>query len=282
MGAIPGAVPGNVEAPLEALEIDLLLEAVRRHFGFDLRGYEQTGLRRKLHALMRERGCATVSALQAQVLHQSQAGAALLRAVGATPAQLFDDPLEARQLRAVLAGLNGWPLPKVWLADCAGAEQAWTLAILLWEEGLHARTEIFATVGNDQLLADAAQAGVALDRLGQCEQRYLRSGGGAQFSAYFEISDGRAMLLPELRRRITWAQYNLVTDASFNEFQLIVCRRALSEFGPLLRQRVLQLFHDSLARFGMLAIDRVLEDGSALALHYRCIQSQPPWYKRIS
>ena len=68
------------------------------------------------------------------------------------------------------------------------------------------------------------------------------------------IQDSWSIRNTALQNRITWAQYNMVTDASFNEFQMIVCQRALPDFGPLLRQRVLRLFHDSLSLFGVLGL----------------------------
>ncbi|MDC8756402.1 CheR family methyltransferase [Janthinobacterium fluminis] len=280
MAALRGAAP----APdVEELEIALLLEALLQRYGYDFRAFERAAVRRKLRGALRQRGLASISALQEQVLHQPQAGAALLRALGVAPAAPFDDPAEARQLRAVLgACLPASAAPKVWLAECAGAGQAWTLAILLQEERLQARTEIFATVASEQALAEAADAGFPAARLDEYAAHYRRSGGSARFADYFELGGGRAVLRPALRSRITWAQYNLVTDASCNEFQLIVCRRALPDYGPLLRRRVLQLFHDSLARFGVLGIDAPLRADDALAHCYQALDAQQPWYKRIA
>jgi chemotaxis protein methyltransferase CheR len=95
------------------------------------------------------------------------------------------------------------------------------------------------------------------------------------------VHDGRARLHARLRAHITWAGYNLVTDASFNEFQAIVCRRALAQFGPLLRQRVLRLFHDSLARFGVLGIERELAPRDAHAHAYQRLEGDGFWYRRV-
>ena len=136
-------------------------------------------------------------------------------------------------------------------------------------------------MASDELLAEALDATIAPDQLAQCQAAYARSGGQGDLSAYFVASGKRLVLAPALRSHITWAQYNLVTDASFNEFNLIVCRRALPDFGPLLRQRVLNLFHGSLAPFGVLGLDRAIDAGDALAAHYAAMP-QPGWYRRIA
>ncbi len=267
---------------VEDLEIDLLLEALLQRHGYDFRGYDRHQLRRKLLAVMGERALDTVSALQASVLHEPGAASHLLRALAVAPATLFDNPECAGQARIALGtSLRPVAVPKVWLAECAGVGEAWSLAILLAEEGLLARTEIFATLASDELLAEVREASIDAADLSALQDNYARSGGSGQLSDYFEVHDCRARLLPRLRARITWAQYNLVTDASFNEFQAIVCRRAMADFGPVLRQRVLRLFHDSLARFGVLGIDRELAAGDAHAAAYLPIFGNLAWYKRV-
>ena len=267
----------------EELEIELLLEALFQRFGYDFRSYDRPTLRRKLHDVMQARGLNTVSSLQDRVLHDPGVGAALLRALSVQPAALFDDPEQARQLRIVLAScLRASAVPKVWLAECAGPEEAWSLAILLAEEQLHLRTEIYATVANEEMLAAATLASFPSERMAEYQESYFKSGGTARLTDYFDVRDGRASLQASLRNRITWAQYNLVTDASFNEFQVIICQRALPDFGPMLRQRVLRLFHDSLSLFGVLGIDRAIADGDPLAASYQAVFPHQPWYKRIA
>jgi len=264
----------------EDLELELLLEALFQRFGVDFRGYARPPLRRKLLEHMQGHGLATLSGLQERVLHEQGAAAQLLRALAVAPAGLFDNPEHARQLRIALACLRTCPLPKVWLAECAGVGEAWSLAILLAEEQLHARTEMYATLANEELLAEVRDATLPAERLPEYQENYEKSGGTGRLAAYFDVSDGRATLVPHLKNRITWAQYSLVTDASFNEFQAIICSRALPDFGPVLRQRVLRLFHDSLARFGVLGIDRELAPSDACSASFQPIFPDQPWYKR--
>lgn len=267
---------------VEELEIELLLEALSQRHGYDFRDYERAPVRRKLLGVMAERGLKTVSALQERVLHEPGAASAVLRALAPARSGLFTDPAWAREAREVLGkSLRPAAVPKVWLAECAGIGEAWTLAILLHEEGLLARTEIFATMANDELLLEARDAGVDASALPALQETYLLGGGSGRLADHLEVRDGRAFLLPRLRARITWAGHNLVTDASFNEFQAILCRRALADFGPLLRQRVLRLFHDSLTRFGVLGIDRELGAGDAHAGAYQALPGELPWYRRV-
>jgi chemotaxis protein methyltransferase CheR len=283
VAALSGFPAAETGLATEELEIELLLEALFQRYGFDFRAYDRQAIRRRLFGLMRERGLATVSSLQDRVLHEPGVSAALLRALSVQPATLFDDPEQARQLRIVLAScLRASAVPKIWLAEFGGAEEVWSLAIMLAEEQLHTRTEIYATAANEQVLAEAQDARIPLERMAQCKENYLASGGTGNFDDYFDIDGGHAVLAAHLRSRINWAQYNLVTDASFNEFQLIVCRRALPDFGPVLRRRVLRLFHDSLSRFAVLGIDREFDEGDAFGANYQAVFSHQGWYKRVA
>jgi chemotaxis protein methyltransferase CheR len=278
-------MPSLLASSVEELELELLLQALYQCHGYDFRGYDRALVAGKVQALRLRLGLATISSLQSRVLHDGETYNTLLRALYVAPALMFDDALEVSMLRRSLGvSLHGAALPRVWLADCASPQQAWTLAILLEQEQLAPRTEIYATVASDTMLADAQHASLPMARLDELQANYARSGGVGKLIDYFDIdADGlHATLKPQLAGRITWAQYNLVTDASFNEFQMILGQRALPDFGPALRKRVLQLFDGSLAPFGTLALDRPLDDHDPLSRHYKPLLANQSWYKRVA
>jgi chemotaxis protein methyltransferase CheR len=231
---------------------------------------------------MRELGASTLSGLQEQALHAPNAASTVLRTLSPAPAPLFDCVGHAARLRGVLApALRGWPVPRVWLAECAGVGEAWTLAVVLAEEGVLDRLELHATLANEDLLAEMRGARLPVAELAAAAARHAASGGRRPLADWFEVQDGRARPVPALARCITWSQYSLTTDASFNEFQAILCRQALGDCGPLLRQRVLRLFHDSLARFGLMCLDRPLGLADAHAAAYQAVEGDVAWYKRV-
>ncbi len=57
-----------------------------------------------------------------------------------------------------------------------------------------------------------------------------------------------------LKKNITFASHNLVTDGVFGEMHLIFCRNVLIYFDKTLQNRVLGLFSDSLNRGGYLCL----------------------------
>ena len=241
----------------ERLEIDLLLEAIHRRYGYDFRGYALASLRRRLWHRVYGENLQTLSGLQERILHEPGCMDRLLRDLSINVTEMFRDPTFYRALRErVFPLLRTHPFIRVWNAGCSTGEEIYSLAIALHEEGLLERTRIYATDIDDTALERARAGSFALDRMQRYTENYQRAGGTAAFSSYYKASGDSVRFDPALAGGIVFAQHNLVTDGSFNEFQLIVCRNVLIYFGPKLQEEVLSLFGASMTRFGILALGR--------------------------
>jgi chemotaxis protein methyltransferase CheR len=241
----------------EHLEIDLLLEAIRRLYGYDFRGYAPASLRRRLWHRVYGEGLQTLSGLQERILHDPGCMERLLRDLSINVTEMFRDPSFYRALRErVFPLLRTHPFIRVWNAGCSTGEEIYSLAIALREDGLLERTRIYATDINDAALQRAGAGGFPLERMQRYTENYLQSGGREAFSSYYAADGDSARFDPSLVEGIVLAQHNLVTDGSFNEFHLIVCRNVMIYFGSALQEEVLQLFGDSMVRFGILALGR--------------------------
>jgi chemotaxis protein methyltransferase CheR len=180
-----------------------------------------------------------------------------LGAVGVTVTGMFREADTLRCVREdVIPVLRTYPSVRVWIAGCATGEEVYSMAIVLEEEGVYDRCRLYATDLNDDALS-VGRAGVyALDRVMSYEGDYHRAGGCGALSDFYTVSGKQARMRRTLQRNISWAQHNLVTDASFNDFQLIACTNVLIYFRPTLQQRAHRLFHESLVRSGYLALGR--------------------------
>ncbi len=241
----------------ERLEIDLLLEAIQRRYGYDFRGYAIASLRRRLWHRAYAENLRTLSGLQERILHDPACMDRLLLDLSINVTEMFRDPSFYRSLRErVIPLLRTHPFIRVWNAGCSTGEESWSMAIALHEEGLLERTRIYATDINDAALKRARSGVFPLERMQRYTENYLRAGGSEAFSSYYVADGDGARFDPALGAGIVVAQHNLVTDGSFNEFHLIVCRNVMIYFGSELQEEVLQLFGDSMTRFGILALGR--------------------------
>ena len=240
---------------LEQLELRLLLEAVSTHYGYDFRGYARASVLRRVRHRVVEEGLTTISGLQERVLHDRGCLERLLLDLSISVTAMFRDPSFYMALRKrAIPLLRTYPFIRVWNAGCATGEETYSLAILLREEGLADRARIYATDINDVVLSQAREGFFPLERMKEYTRNYITAGGTNAFSDYYQVVGPRVMFDRSLVSNVVFAQHNLVSDASFNEFNLIVCRNVMIYFDRQLQDRVHELFYRSLGRRGILAL----------------------------
>ena len=279
----PRAVPAAAREAPDDVEVDLLLEALRRVHGYDLRAYSRSSLRRRLLAWARVAGVDGVSGLQGLILRDPDAVPELLRRVAVPATGLFRDPSLFRSLRdAVMPLLRTWPSLRIWHAGCATGEEAWSMAILLEESGLLGRSRIYATDLNPALLEVARTGAVPARQLGPSAAAYRAAGGTGSLDDHLVTVGTESRLRPALLQRITWEQHDLLTDAAFNDFHLIVCANVLVYFAKPGQDRAHRLLHQSLLPFGFLALgQRELISLSPYATRFVGVGESGRLYKRV-
>jgi len=249
------ATPSAYNPELEQIEIELLLEGIYQHYGFDFRSYAYASIRRRLWKRIEAEGLSTISGLQDQVLHNPPMMEKLLLDLSINVTSMFRDPGFYRVFREqVIPTLRTYPFIRVWHAGCATGEEVYSMAILLEEEGLYERSRIYATDINEVVLQKAKSGIFPLERMQEYTENYIAAGGKRAFSDYYTAKYGGALFSPGLTKNVVFSQHNLVTDRSFSEFNVILCRNVLIYFDKTLQSRVLTLFYDSLAMFGILAL----------------------------
>jgi chemotaxis protein methyltransferase CheR len=249
------AAPTHYDPGLERIEIELLLEAVHRHYGFDFRSYAYSSLRRRVWKRIESEGLGTVSALQDRVLHDADVMERLLDDLSVTVTAMFRDPGFYRTFRdAVVPILRTYPFIRIWHAGCSTGEEVYSMAILLQEEDLYDRSRVYATDMNEAVLRRARDGIFPLERMQEYTENYIRAGGRRSFSEYYTAGYRGALFDASLRRNVVFAQHNLVTDRSFSEFNVVLCRNVLIYFDKGLQSTVHRLFYDSLTTFGILAL----------------------------
>lgn len=241
--------------PVEQIEIELLLEALYRHCGFDFRNYVLPSIRRRIWHRIHAEGLSTVSGLQEKVLHDRTALQKLLADFSINVTEMFRDPSFFRLFRAaVVPLLREYDTIRIWHAGCSTGEEVYSMAILMHEEGLHHRTRYYATDMNADVIEEAKQRSFPVDKLLIYTSNYFQAGGVRTFSDYFNIHQDRAVLHPFLAESIVFAQHNLAVDQSFNEFHVIICRNVMIYFNSQLQNRVHALFYESLSASGFLGL----------------------------
>ena len=242
-------------ARIPDIELELLIEAIYQQYHYDFRQYAVASLKRRLTTAMIHLGCQTLSQLQDKVLHEPGAFSAALNFLTVPVSELFRDPRYFHSLReSVVPLLRTYPSLKVWVAGCSTGEEAYSLAILLREEGLLERTLIYATDINPHTL-QKAQAGVyEIERVAAFTDNHRLAGGKGSLSDYYTAAYGKVVLDRSLKQNIVFSDHSLATDSVFAEVQLVSCRNVLIYFNRELQDRAVGLFQEALCRKGFLGI----------------------------
>ncbi len=250
-----GGGPISSAMELEDLEMQLLLEAVYRRYGFDFREYAPASLRRRVWRRVHAEGVETISGLTERLLHDARSMEQLLLDLSINVTAMFRDPGFYIAFREkVVPLLRTYPFARIWVAGCSTGEEVYSLAILLQEEGIYDRARIYATDINESVL-ERARAGVfPLEKMKDYTQNYIRAGGARAFSEYYVAAYDDAQFQRSLIDNVVFAQHNLVSDSSFNEFHVIVCRNVMIYFDRSLQNRVHHLFYESLGHLGVLGL----------------------------
>ncbi|TBL79934.1 CheR family methyltransferase [Paenibacillus thalictri] len=249
------SVKETAREDVEDIEIKLLLEGIYRAYGYDFRDYSMSTIRRRIWHRVRLEGMSSITALLERVLHQPLMMERLFRDFTIHVTEMFRDPSFFLSLRQnVIPWLKTLPFIRIWHAGCSTGEEPFSMAILLHEEGLLDKARIYATDLNDALLKQAMTGTYPLNRMKMYTRNYLHAGGNRPFSEYYAAEDNKARFHSFLSEHIVFAQHNLATDHSFNEFHVIICRNVLIYFNRDLQTRVHKLFYESLGQGGILGL----------------------------
>lgn len=278
-----GGPVGKDTAERERIEIELLLEAIFRRYGYDFRNYAYDSIKRRIGHGMRALRCQTVSGMIEQVLHDPSKLQKLLRYMVVNVTEMFRDPAFFRTFREkVVPFLHTYPHIRIWHAGCSTGEEVLSMAIILQEEGLYEKARIYATDIDQEVLRKAQSGIFPLHKMQQYTQNYIQSGGRKSFSDYYSADYDAVIFNPSLMKNIVFAKHNLVTDQSFNEFNVIFCRNVMIYFNKTLQSRVHRLFYESLGMFGVLALgDRESIRFSEHENCYEAIESNEKLYRKL-
>lgn len=239
----------------EELELDLLLIAIYRLTGFDFRQYMRSSLFRRVQNRLNSEKLTSITSLTEKVIHDERIMEKVLSDFSINVTEMFRDPAFFKAFRKeVIPLLKELPEIRIWHAGCSTGEEAYSMAILFEEEGLVDRLKMYATDMNEHVLRHAETGKIPLHKMQSYTKNYILAGGTKSFSEYYSADSEGAYLHESLKEKIVFAQHNLVTDGSFNEFHVIICRNVLIYFNLELQHQVFNLFNESLSNGGFLGL----------------------------
>ncbi|MBV7532984.1 protein-glutamate O-methyltransferase CheR [Chitinophaga sp. sic0106] len=240
---------------ISELELDLLLKELLQTHGYDFTSYARNSMRRRVSRLMVIDRFASFQSLLYRLRLDSSYLQRMVEELTVNVTEMFRDPSVWRNIREqVLPVLATHPFIRIWHAGCSSGEEVYSMAILLEEANLLHKSLLYATDLNPAVVENIKRGVFPLSQMKQYSENYIASGGVHDFSRYYTAKYNWAKFDEKLKARMVASTHNLVSDRSFNEFNLILCRNVLIYFERPLQEKVLQLFDDSLEKLGFLVL----------------------------
>ena len=265
------------------IEMRMLVEAVYLKYNYDFRDYTGASQKRRVLVALRAMEVATISELQARVMHDPAAFAQLLQYLTIPVTEMFRDPEYYLAIRQqVVPFLKTYPSLKIWVAGCSTGEEVYSMAILLKEEGLLERSLIYATDINPNSLETARRGVMPVDKMRLYTENYQKAGGTRAFSDYYTAAYDGALFDRALVENVTFADHSLATDSVFAETHFISCRNVMIYFNRRLQNRVLGLFHESLCHRGFLGLgSKESIDFSSYAARFESLARRERLFRKV-
>lgn len=245
----------NFEYKDEDIEIVLFIEAIKMKYGYNFSNYSRDHIKRRIRNRLTKSDCENIMELTHRVIKDKTFFREVLSDFSINVTEMFRDPDFFKYLREnIIPVLESYPLIKIWHAGCSSGEEVYSMAIMLKECGLYERCQIYATDFNSNIISKAKEGIYSLESMKEYTKNYNLAGGTNPFSDYYIAKYDNAIMKMDLKKKIVFAEHNLVTDGSFGEMNLIICRNVLIYFDGTLQNRVDRLFMDSLGKGGYLCI----------------------------
>jgi chemotaxis protein methyltransferase CheR len=269
---------------INELEVDLFLDAIFRRWGYDFRNYARASLNRRVAYRLSMTGLKRVSEMIQLVLHDQAFFESFLTDMSVTVTEMFRDPWVFKKIReTVIPKLRTYSRINIWHAGCATGAEVYSMAILLQEEGLLERCQIYATDYNNNSLSLAKKGIFPISRMKAFTNNYIEAGGKYSFADYYRTGYDSACIAKNLRDRITFANHNLVNDGFFAEINLVMCRNVMIYFDRNLQHRSLNLFYNSLVPSGFLVLGTEESLGYSDCDHqYESFEPKERIYRRLA
>lgn len=236
-------------------QIEIILSDLIENYGYDFTNYSAASLKRRIQRLLTMDKVVSFAEFRHRLMNDAEYFKRFVEQITVNVTEMFRDAYFYKTLREeVIPELATKPLIRIWHAGCSTGEEVYSMAILLKEANLLQKSLLYATDINPAVLEKVRLGMFPMNQMKQYSENYIHSGGREDFSKYYIAQYDTAKFDESFKSRIILATHNLVSDNSFNEFQLILCRNVMIYFDKELQDRALDLFDNSLEKLGFLGL----------------------------
>ena len=240
---------------IDITDLKKITELIQKKYGYDFRNYAMSSFKRRILRML-ELKVLTLEGLLKKLTEEPPFVDEFLDELTVNVTEMFRDPGFWRVMREeIIPGiLLNHKQFKIWHAGCSSGEEVFSMAILLKEMGIYQDVQLIASDLDVNILEKAKSGSYPIKNMELNEKNYIRFQGTASLKHYYREENGKAIFDKELMSNVSFRKHDLVTGEIFNKFDLVLCRNVMIYFNQALQNDVLKKFHESLFKYGYLAI----------------------------
>jgi len=234
--------------------ITRFLKEIKSVYGYDFVKYDRKSVTRRVEALMLQCGIHSLPLLAKEVLLHKALFDELLLSISINVTEFFRKPPLYVAMRELLAKEFQGSHLKIWVAGSSSGEEPYSIAMLLDELRLYSQSIIYATDFNPIVIEEAKNGLYTQEAIADSIPNSTMVLKYSNIANYMDEQTSYYAIKEYLKKNVLFFTHNLVSDGSFNQFDIISCKNVLIYFTPSLQEVVFALFYESLYDGGYLLL----------------------------
>ncbi|MFY7787557.1 MAG: CheR family methyltransferase [Thermoflexibacteraceae bacterium] len=241
---------------IDIADVRKLTDLVKQRYGYDFKDYAMSSFRRRIKRVLELYKLKSVDKLIAILDSNTDFFEEFISEITVNVTEMFRDPTFWKILKEQIIPniLLSHDKISIWHAGCSSGEEVYSMTIVLQEMGILDKARIVATDLDTAIIKKAQSGSYSMKNMDVNRKNYQRYMGVHSLDDYFKEVNGEAIMDKALMQNVSFRRHDLVQGAVFSKFDLVLCRNVMIYFNQTLQNNVLNRLHESLFKYGYLAI----------------------------
>ncbi len=238
---------------MKNIEIDKILDLIRKEAGLDLLKYGKPYLETRISQFFEEKKLSNFSELKAYFQENKRSMKDLIESLLIVSTTFFRDPksfsvFKEKVLDYFKTHRTGDEV-RIWVAGCSTGEEAYSVSIILKESleelGMSSKEiKLFATDLNEKSLSIAST--------GFFHKKFTENISEERKRRFLKSEGDQFQVIDNIKKDISFVNHDLLNHAPFFNLDIIVCRNVMIYFNKKQKKETVTNFYESLKENGIL------------------------------
>ncbi|TAH18568.1 MAG: protein-glutamate O-methyltransferase CheR [Cytophagales bacterium] len=241
---------------IEITELRRLTQVIKDKYDYEFKDYAMSSFKRRIKRVLDLYKFKNVEKLVNVLENNPDFFDEFVSEITVNVTEMFRDPTFWKVLKEQIIPnilLNHNKIT-IWHAGCSSGEEVVTMCAVLDEMSALDKAKIIATDIDTAIISKAKNATYSMKNMEVNSKNYAKYQGSRSLEYYYKEVGSEAVIHKSLLENVSYRKHDLVQGTIFSKFDLVLCRNVMIYFNQTLQNNVLNKLHESLFKYGYLAI----------------------------